>query len=129
MILTIKDETLAGKTLNEIELEIAEREVQVADIVKMRVEREVENYNRKVTGYFNGLVEPADAEKTLNGYRMKNNAAIDAEKQVYVALAAFQHNGYFILVDDVQCESLNQFVKISDDTKISFVKLTPLIGG
>ena len=131
MLLKIKDETFAGDILNEIELEIAEQEeITVKDIIEMRVEREVENYNRRVEDkFFNGLVAPTDAEKTLNGYKMKRKAKIDAEMQVYVALAAFQKNGYFVLIDDVQCESLNQIVKIGENTKISFLKLTPLIGG
>ena len=130
MLLVIKDETFAGDVLNEIELEIAEQEISVKDIIEMRVEREVEIYNRRIDDkFFNGLVVPTDAEKTLNGYKMKRNAKVDAEKQVYVALVAFQKNGYFVLIDDVQCESLDQIVKISENTKISFIKLTPLIGG
>jgi len=129
MILKIKDETFAGDVLNEIELEIATQEIAVKDIIKMRVEREVENYNRRADKFFNGLVVPTDAEKTLNGYKMKHNAKIDAEKQVYLALAAFQKNGFFVLIDDVQSESLDQIVKIGENTKISFIKLTPLIGG
>ena len=129
MLLKIKDETFAGDILNEIELEIAEQEISVKDIIEMRVEREVEDYNRRANKFFNGLVVPSDAEKTLNGYKMKNNAKIDAEKQVYLALMAFQKNGFFVLIDDVQSESLDQIVKISENTKISFLKLTPLIGG
>lgn len=129
MLLKIKDETFAGDVLNEIELEIAEQEISVKDIIEMRVEREVEDYNRRANKFFNGLVVPSDAEKTLNGYKMKNNAKIDAEKQVYLALMAFQKNGFFVLIDDVQSESLDQIVKISENTKISFLKLTPLIGG
>ena len=129
MLLKIKDETFAGDVLNEIELEIAGQEMAVKDIIEMRVEREVENYNQRTDKFFNGLVVPTDAEKTLNGYKMKRNAKIDAEKQVYLALAAFQKNGYFVLIDDVQSETLDQVVKISENTKISFIKLTPLIGG
>jgi hypothetical protein len=129
MLLKIKDETFAGDVLNEIELEIVRKEVTVEEIIAMRVEHEVENYNRRVDGRFNGLVVPTDAEKTLNGYKIRNNAKIDVEKQVYVALSAFQKNGYFVLIDNEQSESLDEVVKISEKTKISFIKLTPLIGG
>jgi len=130
MLLKIKDETFAGDILNEIEFEIAKQEVTIKDIIEMRVVREVENYNRRAADkFFNGLVAPTNAEKTLNGYKMKNNAKIDAEKQIYIALTAFQKNGYFVLIDDVQCKSLEQIVKINENTKISFIKLTPLIGG
>ena len=129
MILKIKDETFAGKVLNEIELNFREQEVSIAEIIENRVKQEVENYNHRLPEYFNGLVEPSDAEKTLNGYKLKERKLIDAEKQVYIALNAFQKNAYFLLIDDVQSESLQQKVRLTEQTKISFIKLTPLIGG
>jgi hypothetical protein len=129
MLITIKDETCAGKLLNEIVLEFQEQVVTVAEIISNRVQHEVENYNKKLPAYFNGLIEPLDAEKTLNGYKLKKQKSIDAEKQVYVALDAFQRNGYFVLIDDVQSESLQQKVLLKEKTKISFIKLTPLVGG
>ena len=55
--------------------------------------------------------------------------AIDAERQVYIALDAFQKNGFFVLVDDLQAESLEQVVRLRSGTEVSFVKLTPLVGG
>lgn len=127
--ITAKDETFSGKILNEVLLHFKTEKVLVKDIIKERVLKEVENYNNKLPQYFNGLVEPTDAEKTLNGYKLKPKKLIDGEKQVYVALDAFLKNGYFLLIDDIQAESLEDEVIISNDTKISFIKLTPLVGG
>lgn len=127
--ITVKDETFSGKILNEVLLHFKSEKVLVKDIIKERVLKEVENYNNKLPQYFNGLVEPTDAEKTLNGYKLKPKKLIDGEKQVYVALDAFLKNGYFLLIDDIQAESLEDEVLISNDTKISFIKLTPLVGG
>lgn len=101
----------------------------VREIIIERVKHEVEQYNQKLPDYFNGLIEPNEAEKTLNGMRMKNKQPIDAEKQVYIALDAFQRNGYFVLIDDVQAEDLDQEVLLTGDMIVSFVKLTPLVGG
>ncbi len=129
MTVTIKDETFTGTVLNEMELEFPSAQVTIKDIISERVTREVENYNRQLPEYFNGLVEPSDAERTLNGYRLKNRPFIDAEKQVYVALDAYQKNGYFVLIDNVQSESLDQAVSLHSGTRISFIKLTPLVGG
>lgn len=129
MVITVKDETFNGKVLHELQLEFASERVTVKDIISERVVREVERFNNKLPEYFNGLVEPSDAEKTINGYRLKNRKFIDAEKQVYVALDAFQKNGYFVLIDNIQSESLDQEVLLNAATKISFIKLTPLVGG
>ena len=96
--ITAKDETFSGKILNEVLLHFKSEKVLVKDIIKERVLKEVENYNNKLPQYFNGLVEPTDAEKTLNGYKLKPKKLIDGEKQVYVALDAFLKNGYFLLI-------------------------------
>lgn len=129
MTIIIKDETFAGKILNEITLQFQSETVTVKDIITNRVTQEVQNYNQKLTGFFNGLVEPNHAEKTLNGYKLKPKKTIDAEKQVYIALEAFLKNGYFVLIDNLQSEMLEQEVLLSKSTTVSFVKLTPLIGG
>ena len=126
---TIKDETFGGKLINEICLGFKSESVTIKDIIEQRVINEVEHYNKHQPEYYKGLIEPTNAEKTLNGYRVKTKTRIDAEKQVYVALNAFTKNGYFILIDNIQAESLNQAVTLSDRTSISFIKLTPLVGG
>lgn len=126
-IVSVKDETFAGKVLNEIVLNFQAEEITVKDLIEARVRQEVDAYNQKLSGHFRGLVEPTDAEKTLNGYKVKRH--IDAEKQVYVALDAFLNNGYFVLIDQMQAESLEQRVHIAPDMAVSFVKLTPLVGG
>lgn len=127
--ITAKDETFSGKVLNEVLLHFKTEKVLVKDIIKERVLKEVENYNNKLPQYFNGLVEPTDAQKTLNGFKLKPKKLIDGEKQVYVALDAFLKNGYFLLIDNIQSENLEDEMIISNDTKISFIKLTPLVGG
>lgn len=129
MRIAIKDETFAGDILNEIELEFVSELVTVRDIIEARVLQEVERYNSKRPEFFNGLVEPSDAERTLNGFKLKSKRIVDGEKQVYVALEAFQRNGFFMLVDDKQAGSLEEEVRLSKSTRISFVKLTPLVGG
>jgi len=127
--LSIRDENFAGKVLNEVLVGFSTEAVIIKDIIEARVRAEVDAYNRKLPDYFNGLIEPTDAEKTLNGYKLRSKKPIDAEKQVYVALDAFQKNGFFVLVDNQQCTSLEQQVTLTADRQISFVKLTPLVGG
>lgn len=127
--LRIKDETAGGDIIREILLSIENELTTVRDIIRARVDSEVERYNNHSDEYFNGLVAPSDAEKTLNGFRTKGRRLIDAEKQYYVALEAFDKNGYFVLIDNRQAESLEDEVLVGKDTIVSFVKLTPLVGG
>lgn len=129
MILTIKDETFTGEIINEVQIELDSEVITVKDLIISRVIREVDLYNRKSNEKYNGLVVPADEEKYLNGYKLKKKRTIDAEKQIYVALNAFKTNGFFMLINDVQAETLEQEVIIKPDSTVSFIKLTPLIGG
>jgi hypothetical protein len=125
----IKDETASGKILNDITISLKNEIVTIKEIITARVISEVDDYNSKKSDYFNGLIQPTDAEKTLNGFKMMQKKYIDPEKQVYIALDAFLTNGYFVLVDDRQASSLDEQVLVEKSTTVSFVKLTPLVGG
>lgn len=130
MTLTVSiQDTLGLKVSNKIDVQFSRAQVTVRDIIEARVQKEVADYNQKLPEYFNGLVQPTNAEKTLNGYRVKERKVIDAEKQVYIALHAFGKNAYFVLVDNKQVESLEQEVTLSANSIVKFVKLTPLVGG
>jgi len=125
----IKDESATGKILNEIMIAVENELTTVKEIIEARVYAEVESYNQKLPEYFKGLVQPSDTERTLNGFKLKTPRKIDPEKQAYIALNAFQKNGYFILIDDQQAETLEQEILVGADTSVSFVQLTPLVGG
>ena len=125
----IRDENFSGKLIRETLTRFDKATVTVRDIIDARVRQEVQNYNNKLPEYFNGLVEPTDAEKTVNGFKLRSKKPIDEEKQVYVALDAFQKNGFFVLIDNQQAGSLDQPAQLDKNATISFVKLTPLVGG
>jgi hypothetical protein len=129
MTITITDETAVGQILHQITLDLKKEIITIEELIKARVYKEVENHNNKKSDYFNGLVQPKEAEKTLNGYKLKKNSTIDAEQQVYIALDAFQKNGFFILIDNKQVENLDEEILVSLNTQVSFIKLTPLVGG
>jgi len=127
--ITIKDETAAGEVFNKIPVSFASELVSVKDIVRARVFADVEAYNQRLPEYFKGLVQPGEAELALNGYKMKERRPVDPEKQYAIALEAFSRNGYFVLIDNIQAEDPEQMVVINAHTDISFIKLTPLVGG
>ena len=129
MKFTIKDENFAGKVLSQILVEIEKDSCSLKEIIEKRVEAEVENYNKLLPKYFTGLVQPTESEATLNGYLVGNKRKIDVEKQVFIALNAFQKNSFFVLVDDEQITELDEVIELQSERKITFIKLTPLVGG
>ena len=128
-LLTILDENASGSILHRLELEISQEMLTVRELIARRVHDEVTAYNERQTGVFQGLVQPTESEKVLNGYRLRPQQLIDAEQQVYRALEAFQQNGFFVLVNDRQVDSLDEEVWLGTGATASFLKLTPLVGG
>jgi hypothetical protein len=93
------------------------------------VREEVARYNADPGPRFNGLVQPLDAEATLNGYAIARPRRLDWEKQAETALDAFARNGFFVFVGDRQVDDLDDELSLADTDVVSFVRLVPLIGG
>ena len=127
--LTIVDESLSGDKLNSFTLDSLTEKMTVRALIKARIYQEVDDYNRTKPDDFRGLVEPRGAERILNGMRLRKRRVIDWEEQFSNACQAFETNGFFILIDDRQAESLDEGFEVKVDTSISFVKLVPLVGG
>lgn len=129
MLITITDETFSGTITNELKIEITADTITVKELIEQRVVQEVNAYNQRVVAKFNGLVQPTDKEMQLNSASSKGIKPIDAEQQVYVALDAFQKNGFFVLIDHEQVDELERKVLLKSHSNVSFIKLVPLVGG
>ena len=127
--LVIRDETTSGSAGADFTLDFLTEEITVRELIERRVYEEVQAYNTARPGYFRGLVQPTDAEATLNGYKLRAQREIDWRAQAKKALEAFQHNGFLILVGDRQVVSLDERIRLELETPVTFLKLVPLIGG
>lgn len=128
--LTIRDEEMTGKTVNEFSLEFPTERITVRELIRSRVFQEVKDHNAKQNqAEFQGLVQPTDAERTLNSFRLKKARQIDWKQQFEKAVQAFENNQVLILVNDYQAESLDEEIDLSADTSIVFLRLTLLVGG
>jgi len=129
VILTIHDETASGQKTHTLTLDCLTERMTVRELIRARIYQEVQDYNQREPEYFRGLVEPTNAERVLNGYKLKAKRKIDWQEQFERALEAFGRNGFFVLVGDKQAEDLDQTFEVKVDTEVSFVKLVPLVGG
>lgn len=129
--LTVRDETTFGFNADGYDFTISlPAEVFTArELIRERVRQEVEAYNAHQTGYFRGLVQPTDAERTLNGFRLRKLRTLDWREQYDRAVEAFHRNGFVLLVDDRQVEELDAFIEARPQTTVTFLKLIPLVGG
>ena len=127
--LTIRAETPGSKSFREWSLEVLTERLTVRELIRSRVYQEVQDYNQQQPGEFQGLVQPTDAERTLNGYRLKKPRQIDWRGQYEQAIAAFESNQVLVLINDRQAESLDEEFDVTPDTQVSFLRLTLLVGG
>jgi hypothetical protein len=129
VLVKVVDELANGDSTGELTLEFLTERITVRELIRSRVYQEVQEYNARQSGLFRGLVQPTDAEQVLNGYRLRPGRKINWEHQFEKAVRAFQGNGVIVIVDDRQLEELDQVIELRPESKVSFLRLVPLIGG
>jgi hypothetical protein len=130
MQVCVRDETASGQSLYELSLEFLNERIAVRELLRERVYHEVREFNLQQDKLvFQGLVQPTGTEVTLNGSKLKVHRPLDWEAQFALAVEGFTNNAYFVLIDDRQAEDLDEGFVVGPKTTVSFVKLTPLVGG
>lgn len=125
----VSDDTTAGDTVHELLLRLESERLTVRELIRSRVWQEVNEYNARRNGFFQGLVQPTDAERELNGYRLARGRHVDFERQLSAALEAFNRGHVLVLVDDRQLEDLDDELVLGPGSEVSFLRLVPLAGG
>lgn len=59
----------------------------------------------------------------------ESGADVDPEARTRDTLDAFRRNGFVVLVDDRQVTALDEQVHLHAGSRITFLKLVPLVGG
>ena len=127
--LTIHDETTSGERRQTLTLQLPEPTITARELIRARVFEEVRAFNETLPERFQGLVQPTDTERDLNGFRLQERRKLDWHEQSRAALEAFGRNGFLLLVDDRQVESLEEEIRVRPETRVTFLKLVPLVGG
>jgi len=128
MQLVVRDESTDGRPVGESVLEFLTEAITVEELIRGRVYQEVQDYNRTKSSKFRGLVSPAEESE-------QSRRDVDWKAQFETACEAFRTNRVLILVDDKQVERLDQTIELRPAsgerpaTSVTFLKLTPLVGG
>jgi hypothetical protein len=105
----VRDETISGQSLYGLSLEFLSERITVRDLLRERVHHEVREFNRQQDKLiFQGLVQPEDTERTLNGSKLKAHRPLDwvkgtdevtpGPKALDAARAPLQTGGAFSLL-------------------------------
>ena len=127
--ITLYDETTLGEKSLGLTLVLPTQRITPRELIQQRIDREVNNYNQNQSQPFQGLVQPSDSERLLNGYKLRTARKIDRVQQFELAITAFRNNGFILLVNDLQIEDLDVDLELDDNSIVSFLKLIPLVGG
>jgi hypothetical protein len=122
------DERIPGRRTPSTPLDLRQERTTVRELIRDRVNHEVEVYNQALPEVFRGLVQPEESEQILNGFRMKTKSPLDPEAQFKRACASFERNGFLVLVDGEQVAGLDTPIELHAGSEVEFVKLVPLIG-
>jgi hypothetical protein len=110
-------------------LQVVEPVLTAREILRRRVFEEVSRFNATQGQIFQGLVQPNDTERALNGYKLKKPRQLDWRDQFDKAVQAYDKQRFLMLVGDRQVESLDEELMFGAETEITFLKLVPLVGG
>jgi hypothetical protein len=130
--LTSRGETLEGGVSHEWSLDFLSNTITVRELIRERVYQEVQDYHVRQSGEgrYRGLVQPEGYELALNGPKTGvKPRSIDWRKQYERAVEAFEKNQVLILIDDRQAESLDERFTIGVGSRVTFLRLTLLVGG
>ena len=127
--LRIYDEIPGAARRAGVILRLASERVTAREVIRWRVEEEVAAFNATKDDVFQGLIQPSESERLLNGFKLRKRRPLDVEQQVAVALEAFAKNGFVLLFDDRQLEDLDEVVIVTPESSATFLRLVPLVGG
>ena len=127
------------------EIRFAKPRATIRDLIRARVELEIERHNdtaaQAAAGGRLGAVVPGEAETALNGERgsyglgsrflrvdpAKGRHQLD--RLVEEAEQGFLRGRYYVLLDDRQAESLDEMIDLDSTGEATFLLLMPLQGG
>jgi len=128
VVLKTIDQVLGTERVEGPQLSFRAREVTAREIVRARVEAEVERHNADAPRIFVSLVTPTQRERALNGPR-RARPALDFENQVEVALEAVRKRRVILLFNGIQVEDIDAPLLITPVSEARFLRLVPLVGG
>ncbi len=129
--------------LGAVSVKLPQMRITVADLIRRTVEEQVWDLlsRRKVEAeearrvlerqyLTQGQMEVLAREGAVRSPRKTVRVPkIDAEEEVRKAIRAFEDGAFMILVNGRQVSSLSEEVSFAESGKVTFLRLTPLVGG
>src|SRR5215471_12653534 len=128
IMLKIIDKEIGAAEIAAPDLLVPLLTVSARDILRLRVEGEIERYN-ETRGESALLIEPHWRESELNPDRKRRFRALELEPQVALAIEAIEKRRIIMLLDGRQVTDLDEKFVLTPTSEARFVRLVPLRGG
>ena len=130
VLLRTIDQVPGASTVEGPELSFLVGQVTAREIIRARVTAEVERHNSEREPHaFVGLVQPLPVEQQLNPARPERPRALNAQRQIEVALEAVRKGRVIILFNGEQVTDIDAPLVVTPVSEARFLKLVPLVGG
>lgn len=126
--ITITDTSTDLTTRETFSLDFLTERVTVRELIRSRVYQAVSEHNAAARKRFLEWVEAGAAGGRRNP-SAHEPASIDWEAHYQSALGAFEKGHYLIFVDSQPARDLDAELELAAETEITFLRMTPLIGG
>lgn len=126
--ITITDTSTDLTTRETFSLDFLTERVTVRELIRSRVYQAVSEHNAAARQRFLEWVEAGEASGRRNP-AAHEPASIDWEAQFTRALEAFEKGRYLIFVDSQPARELDTELELAAGTEVTFLRMTPLIGG
>lgn len=121
------DQTLGVHPPITRQLRLVSERTTLREVLKRRIDEEVAELNAG-REKIKPLVTPMEQERRLNGGKPVRRI-VDPGRQFSAAVEAFERRRIVIIVDRRQVLDLDQPIVVAADTKVTFLRLVPLVGG
>lgn len=109
-------------------LELSSAPMKARELIAERVRAECDDRLMDMSGRLAArLLARNPREADLNGAPRPPGG--DTDIQIARALWAFAGSGFILLIDDRRIEAPDDEVRLAPETAVTFLKLTPLVGG
>jgi hypothetical protein len=127
LTLSVLDEATNGERRAAGPFEFETVAITLRELIRARVQQDVKRFNESESEPFRSLVQPEESERVLNG--LPSRPLLVWQRQFEKAVRAFNGNGFLVLVDDCQVTDLDQTIHLTPQSRVTFLKLVPLMGG
>ena len=123
----MRDVSPGGHLLSQATVECLPDRAALRDILANRVDAEVAAYNADPGLHYRGLVQPEDAIRYSDGFRMRTPGPLDAQ-HLYRAVEEAVDAGVVVFhIGEVTVSNLDHEVEVDDEHLITTVLRRPIV--